>query len=55
MEWLSGLLLPAVLQTVVLAMASFERTSISSALGSCGWGIAARANSASAPGRVTRQ
>jgi hypothetical protein len=26
----------------VLAVASFERTSISGALGSCGWGMAAR-------------
>ena len=42
-------------QATVLAVASFERTSISGALGSCGWGIAARANSAIAPGRKTRQ
>ena len=33
-------------QTAVLAMASFERTSMSGALGSCGWGMAPRANSA---------
>ena len=42
-------------QTAVLAMASFERTSTSGALGSCGWGIAAKANSAIAPGQKTRQ
>lgn len=39
-------------QTAVLATASFERTSISGALGSCGWGMAARANSAIAPALV---
>ena len=32
-------------------MASFERTSISGALASCGWGMTARANSAIAAGR----
>jgi hypothetical protein len=46
---------PAAPQTAMLAMASFERTSTSGALRSCGWGIAARANSAIAPGRKTRQ
>ena len=46
---------PAAPQTAVFAMASFERTSTSGALGSCGWGIAASANSAIAPGRKTRQ
>ena len=53
--WLIGLRPPAASQAAVLAVASFERTSISGALGSCGWGIAARANSAIAPGRKTRQ
>jgi hypothetical protein len=42
-------------QTAGLAVASFERTSISGALGSCGWGIAVRVNSAIAPGRKMRQ
>src|ERR1022692_86355 len=42
-------------QTAVLAIASLERTRTSGALGSCGWGIAARVNSAIAPGRKTRQ
>jgi hypothetical protein len=46
---------PAAPQTVVLARASFERTSTSGVWGSCGCGIAARANSAIAPGRKTRQ
>jgi len=53
--WLIGLRPFAASQATVLAVASFERTSISGALGSCGWGIAARANSAIAPGRKTRQ
>ncbi len=39
----------------MLAVASFERTSTSGALGSCGWGMAARVNSAIAPGRKTTQ
>ena len=54
-EHLIGLRPPAASQATVLAVASFERTSISGALGSCGWGMAARANSAIAPGRKTRQ
>lgn len=40
---------------VVLAMASFERTSTCGASGLCGWGRAARVKSAVAPGRKTRQ
>ncbi|MBV9515438.1 MAG: acyltransferase [Mycobacteriaceae bacterium] len=52
---LESLRLPSASQALELAVASFERTSTSGALGSCGCGMAAREKSAIAPGRKTTQ
>ena len=45
----------AALYSVVLAMASFERTRSWGALGLCGWGMAAKLKPAIAPGLKTSQ